>query len=176
MRLRLSSSRQPYRRGGFKIGPKNAATVVSGTELGGMEAVSLLALLADPVITIAFGEVGDDEVEVWRVPCATERAEAVDGLKAAVAAGELADKDGLAELADELLGQELAGGGASGVAGAAQDAPIDPQAVPETPAPKIQPGGGSFSADRVENVESKPKPKPKAAAGRKPRPAKAARG
>ena len=97
-RLRLSSSRQPYRRGGWKIGPKHAPTML---EPGDVNPGSLLAVLRDPVITVA-REIAED---VWDTPSAVERAEAAAELAELIAVEEqrASDREEPGKLAEKLL-------------------------------------------------------------------------
>ena len=114
-RLRFSSSRQPYRRGGLKIGPKHTPTVI---EREGVEPAGLLAILRDPVITVALSGISDDGVEEWHTPKGWERAEAADQLEAAIAAQALAESEEAGKIAAELL------------------APVEPPALVEPVAPE----------------------------------------
>lgn len=83
MRLRLSSIRQPYRRGGIVIGTRADPTILVQ---GDIAPAAALAIFLDPAVALAVNE-GDGED--WKVPTIEERQLAVAGLQGAIGADEV---------------------------------------------------------------------------------------
>lgn len=144
MRLRLSSSRQPYRRGGLKIGPRHAPSLLEPG--AALEPVQVLALLLDPVITIAVNE-GDGE-DGWRTFTARERDEQADVLKPILRAEELASDEDAAIVAAGLLNkfEDPAGGEGEASGAAASDADPDPKASDATGMDAVDQGGAATAS------------------------------
>jgi hypothetical protein len=148
--LRLSSSRQPYRRGGLAIGPKHAPTIVTHNDIG---PDGLLKVLGDAAITVSTS----DDGETWRVVGPEERKAALDALAAHLTL------DGEYEETAELVGQLLGGdetelqpaSGVSGEAGGDASSPVDPAASSgasdDKGAPENSPGTEPASAAGAEH-------------------------
>jgi hypothetical protein len=127
--LLLTSTRQPYRRGGLAIGPRRAPTrVVAGAVLAPHD---LLALLRDPLVAMAREIEEDSMVRVEAIDAETRSLLTAD-IEAALAEAEAAlamDDEEAAALVARLLAEDLNSGsaeGAEGKAGGEASPPVDP--------------------------------------------------
>jgi len=117
--LLLSSSRQPYRRGGFKIGPKHTPTRI---ELGAdVQPEGLLAILSDPVVVVAHELVDDDDKVSVAKLTAAERVAFAKAMADTIAAQALTTASvEAAAIAEQLLGYNPELQPASGASGYAE--------------------------------------------------------
>lgn len=81
--LLLSSSRQPYRRGGLKIGPRHDPTRIAE---GDIEAAQMLAIVRDPAITLTWEIVEEDGPARVEKVSEADREAAASALDAALTA------------------------------------------------------------------------------------------